>query len=55
MIVSNVVSVVEQKTKFIFGTTNININNKQLMYFGVLRNCGNCAYFVYISAAFSTG
>jgi len=65
MIVSNVVSVVEQKKhenktksvfkKFVFGTTDDNINNKQLMYFGVLRNCGNCAYFVYISAAFSTG
>jgi hypothetical protein len=65
MIVSNVVSVVEQKNmktkqnlffkKSVFGTTDNNINNKQLMYFVVLRNCGNCAYFVYISAAFSTG
>ena len=36
-------------------TTDNDIDNKQLMYFGVLRNCGNCAHFVYISAAFSTG
>ena len=49
MIVSN------SSNKSIFGTTNNNINNKQLMYFGVLGNCGNCAHFVYISAAFLTG